>query len=156
MNNWELLAKVKRIVIATDGDEPGVRLAAELVRRLGRVRCYFVTYPKDAAVDGGEGRKRPCKDLNEVLLAFGAAEVVRIIASATPYPVAGVYRLSAFPQEPDLMPVSTGWETWTISESLRAGLHGCVRRGRCRESLGRSARRQLGASARMDDRHRLV
>jgi twinkle protein len=110
VNNWEALAKVKRIVIATDGDEPGVRLAAELVRRLGRVRCYFVAYPKEAVVDDGEGRKRPCKDLNEVLLAFGAAEVVRIIASATPYPVAGVYRLSAFPQEPDLMPVSTGWE----------------------------------------------
>ena len=109
VNNWDLLAKIKRIVIATDGDEPGRRLAAELVRRLGRIRCYFLSYPKEAVCDDPSGGKRPCKDLNEVLLAFGAAEVVRLISTAQPYPVSGVYRLSAFPPEPDLVPVTTGW-----------------------------------------------
>lgn len=109
VNNWDALSKIKKIVIATDGDEPGRRLASELVRRLGRVRCSFVTYPKEAVCDDGKGGKRPCKDLNEVLLAFGPSEVVAIIARAQPYPVSGVYRLSAFPKEAEIVPVSTGW-----------------------------------------------
>lgn len=108
-NNWDRLVPIKRIVIAPDGDEPGRRLAAELVRRLGRVRCYFVTYPEEAVHDDGNGGKRPCKDFNEVLVHFGAAEVNRIIAAAKPYPVSGVYRLSNFPREPDFHAVSTGW-----------------------------------------------
>ncbi|MFA4974578.1 MAG: DnaB-like helicase C-terminal domain-containing protein, partial [bacterium] len=97
-NNWDRLKKIKRIVIATDADEPGRRLAAELVRRLGRVRCSFVSYP--------EG----CKDLNEVLIGYGAAEVNRIIGSALPYPVSGVYAYHDLPQEPELCPKTTGWD----------------------------------------------
>ena len=111
VNAWDALSKVKRIIIATDADEPGRRLAAELVRRLGRVRCYFVTYPAEKVAIGGPGEdKRACKDLDDVLLAFGQAEVIRIISTAQPYPVSGVYRLSAFPPEAALSPVSTGWE----------------------------------------------
>ena len=96
-NNLERLGRVKRIVIATDGDEPGQRLAAELVRRLGRVRCLFVNYP--------EG----CKDLNDVLLKHGQADVIRVISAAKPYPVSGVYKLSDFPEEGELTTFSTGW-----------------------------------------------
>jgi len=96
-NNFDRLGKVKRIVIATDADEPGQRLAAELVRRLGRVRCLFVTYP--------EG----CKDLNEVLVKHGQADVIRVISDAKPYPVSGVYRLSEFPPEAELRTYTTGW-----------------------------------------------
>jgi hypothetical protein len=62
-NNWERLARIKRITIATDDDEPGRRLAAELVRLLGRPRCSFVTWPDD------------CKDANEVLVKQGAARL---------------------------------------------------------------------------------
>ncbi|MCJ2019447.1 toprim domain-containing protein [Methylobacterium sp. E-065] len=96
-NAWPRLQSVKRIIIATDNDEPGMRLAAELVRRLGRVRCSFVTYP-----DG-------CKDLNDVLMQHGSAEVNRLIVQAKPYPVSGLYKLSEFPAEPPLRPASTGW-----------------------------------------------
>lgn len=96
-NNWQLLSRIKRIVLATDNDEPGRRLAAELVRRLGRVRCSFVVWPSD------------CKDFGEVLVKHGAAEVVRLVQSAKPYPVAGVYTLHDLPQEPDFVPVTTGW-----------------------------------------------
>lgn len=97
-NNWARLAKIKRLVIATDNDEPGRRLAAELVRRLGRVRCYFVTFPAG------------CKDANDVLVKYGHAELSRVLHEAKPYPVSGVYLFSDLPQEPDLVPVSTGWE----------------------------------------------
>ena len=96
--NWKRLERVKRIVIATDGDEPGVRLAAELVRRLGRVRCSFVTFPAG------------CKDANEVLIRHGAPELLRVMTEAKPYPVAGVYRYSDLPPEPDLVTVTTGWQ----------------------------------------------
>jgi twinkle protein len=108
-NNWDRLAPIKKIVLATDGDEPGRRLAAELVRRLGRVRCYFISYPETPVCDDGNGGTRPCKDFNEVLLNFGAAEIIRMIAAAQPYPVSGVYRLSNFPPEPEFRAVSSGW-----------------------------------------------
>ncbi len=95
--DWDRLAKVKRIVIAVDNDEPGERLAAELVRRLGRVRCSRAAFP-----DG-------CKDLNEVLLAHGSAAVLDAIHNARPYPVSGLYTVDELPPEPPLEPVSTGW-----------------------------------------------
>ena len=95
--DWDRLAKVKRIIIATDMDEPGERLAAELVRRLGRVRCSRATMP--------EG----CKDLNEVLLRDGSAAVMGCIHRAKPYPVSGLYTIDELPEEPPLNPVSSGW-----------------------------------------------
>lgn len=97
LNDWEGLAKVKRIIIATDADEPGQRLAAELVRRLGRVRCLFVAYPAG------------CKDLNEVMLAHGQKAVLEVIQRAKPYPVSGVYTFDDLPPPIPFRPVSTGW-----------------------------------------------
>ncbi len=96
-NNWDRLSRIKRIVIAVDSDEPGRRLAAELVRRLGRVRCSFVTWP-----DG-------CKDANDVLLQHGGATLSQCLLAAKPYPISGVYTLDDLPEEPDLEAVSTGF-----------------------------------------------
>jgi twinkle protein len=109
VNNWDRLAKVKKIIIATDDDEPGRRLAAELVRRLGRVRCWFVLWPQEKVVPTADGSLRSCKDANEVRCYFGAAAVIDLITRAKPYPVSGVYRLSDFPPEVDLQTVTTGW-----------------------------------------------
>lgn len=95
-NNWDRLAKIKSFVIATDGDEPGQRLAAELVRRLGRVRCKFVTYPVG-------------KDLNDVLMQSGRDAVRQVIEAARPYPVKGLFRLSEFPDIEEPIVYSTGW-----------------------------------------------
>jgi twinkle protein len=96
-NNWEALKPIRRIIIATDDDEPGRRLAEELVRRLGRVRCQFVSYPVE------------CKDLNEVLIKYGKEKVNEVLRYAKPYPVSGVYTFSELPPEPDLCPLKTGW-----------------------------------------------
>lgn len=95
--DWDRLAKVQRIIIATDADEPGERLAAELVRRLGRVRCSRARMP-----DG-------CKDLNEVLLRDGHRGALDVIRQAQPYPVSGLYAIDDLPPEPPLEPVTTGW-----------------------------------------------
>ena len=96
-NDWEKLKKIKRIVIATDADEPGKRLAEELVRRLGRSRCSFVTFP--------EG----CKDFNDLIRQIDLEAVEKVVSRAKPYPVSGVYKLEDLPDEPPIVPVSTGF-----------------------------------------------
>lgn len=67
----------EKIIIATDNDEAGNSLKEELLRRLGKERCYTVTYPD-------------CKDFNEVLLKHGAIEVKRIIETASQCPLDGI------------------------------------------------------------------
>lgn len=96
-NNRDRLQKVNRFIIAVDNDPPGKRLAEELVRRLGPIRCDFVTYP--------EG----CKDLNDVLMKHGRNEVIKTINLAQPYPVQGLYRLSDYHDPGPLQVYTSGW-----------------------------------------------
>ncbi len=84
------------IILAVDNDAPGLKLAADLARWFGPERCRFVTYP--------EG----CKDLNDVLMRHDAATVTRVLDSAKPYPVKGLYRLSDFPEPPTYNTIKTG------------------------------------------------
>lgn len=97
LNNKDRLSRVKRIVIAADGDEPGQRLSDELARRLQRSRCKFVRYP--------EG----CKDANEVLLEHGPAGVQWLLHEAKPFPVRGLYEFDEYPASPPIRPLSTGF-----------------------------------------------
>jgi twinkle protein len=78
-NCIEYFESKKKVVIATDGDEAGQMLAEELVRRLGKERCYLVRYP--------EG----CKDANEVLLKHGRDAVRALISQAEPFPLEGIF-----------------------------------------------------------------
>lgn len=91
-----LLDKVKEFVLATDGDDAGLSLLADLVRLLGVERCRFVTYP-----DG-------TKDLNDVLNVHGEAGVAEVLAKAKHYPIRGLYRISDFPEQADFRPLSVG------------------------------------------------
>jgi twinkle protein len=98
---WETqddLERVKKFVLATDNDTPGLMLAHDLAAILGPERCQFVTYP-----DG-------CKDLNEVLQTGGVEAVCRVINQAKPFPVKGLYSMSDFPDEPPLRGMETGIE----------------------------------------------
>ena len=104
-NNRDRIRKIRRFILAVDSDPPGVRLAAELVRRFSAARCSFVTYP--------EG----CKDLNDVWQRHGASAVVSVLNSARPYPVRGLYRLADYPEVGALPTVSTGW--WTLDRHVR-------------------------------------
>jgi twinkle protein len=81
------------IVIATDGDEAGEMLKEELIRRLGVERCKIISYPYEEVVPTKEGKKRRCKDLNEVLMYLGKDVVVNIIRNAESIPVDGIYYL---------------------------------------------------------------
>lgn len=59
-------------------------------------RCSFVEYPF------------PAKDLNEVLLEHGAEAVSKVLTSAKPYPVRGLYSLSDFPEVPEVRGIPIG------------------------------------------------
>lgn len=69
---------VQKIILAVDNDAPGHALEEELARRLGRDRCYRVTWP--------EG----CKDANDVLVQQGREALLSCLNGATPWPIEDV------------------------------------------------------------------
>jgi len=88
-NCYDAFRNAKKIILATDGDEPGKALRDQLARRLGRYRCSYIEYP--------EGYK----DSNEVLLKFGKDGVKRLIEGAKEFPVEGIYKVSDLEQDLD-------------------------------------------------------
>lgn len=74
-----LLEKFSRVIIATDTDEPGLFLREKLADKIGKHRCYQVTYP-----DG-------CKDANDVLVNHGPEKLRDMYREAKPFPVDGLY-----------------------------------------------------------------
>ena len=92
------------IILCTDNDAPGKHLREELSRRIGREKCFRVTYPLD------------CKDMNEVLVKHGKDRVMEVISNAHPYPIEGVVTIGDVTEEaidllnkPEHMGLSTGW-----------------------------------------------
>lgn len=85
---YEALRHRKRIIIATDSDDPGHALAEELARRIGKDKCWRVSWP-----DGMDGQ---CKDANEVLLLQGSGNIAASVLQAAPWPIDGVFEASAF------------------------------------------------------------
>ena len=97
------------IILATDGDTNGAALFQDLTVLLGRYRCKYVTYPRLRAPGTNPshdrlrelwGRDR-CKDLNDVLIAYGERGVREVISRAQFVKVSGVYRMSELPPLPD-------------------------------------------------------
>ena len=80
----EKIDKSKRILLASDMDEPGTKLADELARRIGKHRCWRVTFPED------------CKDANDVLLKHGGPKLKDIVEHAEPWPIEGLYEAGMF------------------------------------------------------------
>ncbi|XP_071690115.1 twinkle homolog protein, chloroplastic/mitochondrial [Rutidosis leptorrhynchoides] len=112
-NCKEYLEKASRIILATDGDEPGQALAEELARRLGRERCWRVTWPS-------KNKDEHFKDANEVLMFMGPAVLREVIESAELYPIKGLFNFKDYFGEIDAyyhqvlgpdIGVSTGWRT---------------------------------------------
>jgi twinkle protein len=77
-NCFDQFSEAKRIILAVDNDEAGQSLLQELARRLGKERCYTVSYP--------EG----CKDANDVLTQFGKDGVQQLIESKKEFPIDGI------------------------------------------------------------------
>ncbi|GLU17500.1 hypothetical protein SLE2022_338640 [Rubroshorea leprosula] len=110
-NCKEYLKTASRIILATDGDQPGQALAEELARRVGRERCWRVKWPK-------KNDKENFKDANEVLMFLGANELREVIENAELYPISGLFNFRDYFNEIDAyyhrtlgfeFGVSTGW-----------------------------------------------
>lgn len=80
-----LIRDCREIILATDGDQPGVNLMNDLALRLGKARCKWLRYPKG------------CKDLNDALVRFGQRGVVETINRAQWVKISGVYKMSDLP-----------------------------------------------------------
>jgi twinkle protein len=93
-----LLDTVKTFILATDADEPGRALAADLARLLGPERCKFIEYPTG------------CKDLGDILAQYDEQALVQTIAKAKPYPIKGLYKFDDFPEPPTVQSLAVGIE----------------------------------------------
>jgi twinkle protein len=94
----DLLNRVENFIVATDNDEAGLKLRANIVAHLGADRCSFVDYGAD------------CKDLNETLQRYGADAAREVLDGARPFPVKGLYTIDDFPDESELVVLQTGIE----------------------------------------------
>ena len=100
----EHFMKAETVILCTDSDEAGKNLRDELSRRIGREKCFRVTFPLD------------CKDMNDVLIKHGEDRVNEIIADAHPYPIDGVVEVKDVIDEaidllntPEHLGLSTCW-----------------------------------------------
>jgi twinkle protein len=78
---WDFKDQIEsadRIILACDADGPGKALSNEIARRVGKARCWKVAFP--------EG----CKDSNDVLVSHGKDGLVKLLESATPWPIGGL------------------------------------------------------------------
>lgn len=92
------LDQVEKFILATDNDDAGLLLAADLARLLGPERCMFIEYPEGS------------KDLNDVLLGHSAQTVLDLLNAAKPYPIHGLYTIDDFPDLPPFMATGIGIE----------------------------------------------
>jgi twinkle protein len=98
-----ILRGADEIILATDADGPGGYLFHDLLLRLGRARCKFVTYPLKK--DGTR-----CKDLNQALQEYGPQGVEQTLARAQWTKLGGVYRMSELPPLPEHFVMELGFE----------------------------------------------
>lgn len=75
----DILSVAEKIILMVDNDPAGQKLEEELARRIGREKCWKVTYPED------------CKDANEVLVKHSKEAVGDLIKYARPIPVEGLF-----------------------------------------------------------------
>ena len=121
-NAPKALNDCKEIILAVDGDAPGIALMNDLALRLGRVRCRWVKYP------------RGCKDLADALASFGPRGVVETINRAQWFQIDGLYRMADLPPLPALTPLDSGFpglrEHWRLREGDLAVVSGVPSSGK--------------------------
>jgi twinkle protein len=114
------LDRLDRIVLAVDSDRPGLALAEELARRLGKERCWRVRWP--------DASDTLCKDANETLLVHGPEVLRECIEAAEPYPISGLHGVRDFVDDTIALyrdgrkrGLSTGWNSLDELMTIRPG-----------------------------------
>lgn len=79
------LRDIKKIILATDGDQAGIALRDDLALRLGRARCQWIAYPQGT------------KDLADVLYRWQERGVGETLIRAKWIAIDGIYKLSELP-----------------------------------------------------------
>jgi len=111
-----VIAAARRVVIATDGDLEGQKLAESLIEHVGPERCWRVTWP--------EG----CKDANDVLVKLGAQQLDDVLSEARPVDLPGI--TDFMDEYAGLLEIyhhgydkglSTGWENFDPFFTIRLG-----------------------------------
>lgn len=86
-----------KVILCTDGDEPGLILRDELALRIGEARCWYVEYPA------------ACKDANDVLKIHCEQGVRDLITRARPMRPGYLVRPSEIPPRALSLTYSSGW-----------------------------------------------
>jgi len=86
-----------KIVLFTDGDEPGEILRDELAIRIGETRCWHVRYPRE------------CKDANDVLKKHGKRGIEVMLERAMPMRPGHLIKPTHVPPKEFQVKYSTGW-----------------------------------------------
>lgn len=112
----DFLERFDKIVLATDADGPGQALAEELARRIGREKCWLVTWPSG------------CKDANDVLVRHGPEALAECIERAQPHPIKSLFDAGHFENEVLALyrggrkrGLSTGWRALDPLMTIRQG-----------------------------------
>jgi len=71
---------IVKFILAMDEDLVGVTFRDELARRLGKEKCFKVSF-------------KDCKDANEYLTKYGKDELIKVIENCEPYPIEGVFTI---------------------------------------------------------------
>lgn len=105
-NCIEYFDKKKKIILATDDDEPGQMLREELARRLGYDICFKVDF-------------KGCKDANEFLKAHGIEKLKEVVKTPNliEFPIAGVITADMIWDEVKLL-LENGLDRGDITEIL--------------------------------------
>lgn len=87
----DIFINTKKVILATDNDEPGMKLREELSRRIGKEKCYTVLWAEN------------CKDANDVLVKHDKLTLEKCIKNASPYPVNGIFEVKDIFGQIDLL-----------------------------------------------------
>jgi len=96
------------VIIASDSDDPGAALRADLQTRLGERRCKWLRYPKG------------CKDLADALQKHGERGVTESINRAQ-WVIGNVYRMSDIPPASEAVAHASGFPGLDDHYRLRLG-----------------------------------
>lgn len=115
------LEQFDHFVLACDFDEVGKALMEEVSRRLGREKCWRVSWP--VGTDG-----EFLKDANDVLVNLGAEKLRDAVEAAEPWPISDVHTVSDFASDVWKLyrnefdkPLSTGFPNLDEHMKIRPG-----------------------------------